>query len=143
MRRVLLTVVLGLLVLVTAPSAADNALEGVYKVEGTNANGKPYEGIVEIVAQGDILHVRWSLPGEQMIGFGFVSRGLLAIVAITPQGIPLQVVYALKPDGPLEGEWAAPNDTAVRRETLTKLPNDHPEALPPAPSKPPPGQRAL
>ena len=57
------------LVIATAPVQAagkpkEDKIAGVYTCAGVSAAGKPYVGIVEIVATGATYHVRWTFPNS-------------------------------------------------------------------------------
>ena len=93
-----------------APDEAEIA-EGTYKVEGTNADGKAYEGTVEIAEQGEGYHLSWDVGDSSYEGNGTLSGNLLTV----DWGSATPVVYALGADGSLTGLW----DAGKGEETLT------------------------
>lgn len=115
---------------------ATNELVGTYKVEGQNAAGKTYTGTVEIVPQGSVFLLHWTLGsgGEEVYGVGIVTHGLLVVAAGPPgpMGVMLSnvVAYTLTPGQPLTGVWSTPAGNGIMPETLTKLPAGHPAPAP-------------
>ena len=69
---------------------------GVYLCEGTNPDGSPYKGIVEIVQFHSSFLVRWTLPDDvSVIGVGIERAGVLSVSYFG--GAPGIIVY--KADG--------------------------------------------
>jgi hypothetical protein len=93
-----------------APDEAEIA-EGTYTVEGTNADGKAYEGTVEIAEQGEGYHLSWDVGDSSYEGNGTLAGNLLTV----DWGSATPVVYALGADGSLTGLW----DAGKGEETLT------------------------
>lgn len=144
MRRLFLCLALTVAVTIV-PRAATSNLEGTYRVEGTNPDGKPYTALCEIRAQGSVFILHWTFPGsqEEAYGVGIVSHGLLVVAAGPPtqMGVMLSnvAVYTVKRGKPLTGTWSTPEGKGLYEEVLTKLPKDHPQGTPPVAPKPPAG----
>ena len=87
-----------------APTAADIA--GDYAIVGTNEDGSPYKGALEVIKHGDVYQFRWD-AGKQYDGVG-VPNGNVVAVAFTggSDGEGCGVVsYQVLADGTLEGQW--------------------------------------
>jgi hypothetical protein len=88
----------------TAASSADIA--GNYDVAGTNADGSPYKGALEIIKHGDAYQFRWN-AGKQYDGVGVQNGGVVA-VAFTEgtdgKGCGV-VTYKVLSDRTLDGRW--------------------------------------
>lgn len=85
-------------------SAPDIA--GSYSVNGTNEDGSPYKGELEIIKHGDVYQFRWN-AGKQYDGVG-VENGKVVAVAFTEgtNGKGCGVVsYQVLGDGVLDGKW--------------------------------------
>jgi len=152
MRRTLLAGILVALCAIgsiAAPAPLPD-LAGVYRCDGTNPDGKPYHGLVEIRKVRDTFRVRWTMDDGAITGVGIYSGGVLAVSYFG--GAPAVVVYTV--DGEkLVGEWTMGGaEGATYAETLTRtgavpparepgrqereprtLPRDHP-SVPSAPS---------
>lgn len=87
-----------------ATPAADIA--GGYDVVGTNEDGSPYKGALQIISQGEVYQFRWN-AGKQYDGVGVLNGNVIA-VAFTEgsngQGCGV-VSYQILADGTLEGPW--------------------------------------
>lgn len=125
---------------------------GTYQCEGTNPDGKPYRGIVEVVAlPNGVVYARWTLEnGDQALGVGLVRRGLLVLSYYgTAAGTAIYVLpdAGNLPNGgntALDGEWTAAGARDVYRERLVKLPAGHPAPTPaPGRHRPPAGGREI
>jgi hypothetical protein len=89
--------------------------EGEYAVEGTNADGKDYEGSVIIAKSGSGYHLKWEVDdGTQYEGEGKLVDNLLTV----DWGGTTPMVYALADDGSLTGLW----ESGHAEETLTPEP---------------------
>jgi hypothetical protein len=150
MRRALLhaipMMVLAATVLTSTAVAGEPELEGTYLARGVNADGSPYDALVEIVPYGDSFIVATMIPdrsGDEMqvmltsIGIGILNGGVLAISDYGPDGGRI-VSYRVEEGGRrLVGRWASvEGDGTVYEETLTRLPdapkpskNDRPQKL--------------
>ncbi len=104
--------------LVTAPPD----INGDYSVIGTNENGSPYKGSLEVIKQGDVYQFRWD-AGKQYDGVG-VSNGNVIAVAFTEgsNGKGCGVVsYQVLENGSLNGYWAywGVNEMGTEQATRT------------------------
>lgn len=130
--------VLLLTALPSAPVRAaddDHNLVGIYKSEGTNPDGSPYSGVVEIALHSGIFHLRWTLEsGEDIYGFGIVTEHLFSVTYVA-EGTPGVVVYVMEPGKPLQGRWVLAGIDGIFPETLTKIPLNQPTPQS-APDKP-------
>ena len=110
---------------------------GVYSCEGTNPDGRPYVGVVEILKVEGTYLVRWTMPNDtQVMGVGIFSNGVLAVSYFG--GAPALVVYSTTTDGRLDGKWTMGGaEGLVFKETLTKMPEGQPHqpAKRPTPSR--------
>jgi hypothetical protein len=81
-------------------------IAGEYSVVGTNEDGSPYRGALEVIKHGDVYQFRWN-AGRQYDGVG-VPNGNVVAVAFTggSNGKGCGVVsYQLLADGSLDGVW--------------------------------------
>lgn len=81
-------------------------IAGSYEIVGTNENGSPYKGGLQVIKRGDVYQFRWS-AGKQYDGVG-VPNGNVVAVAFTggSDGKGCGVVnYELLGDGTLDGKW--------------------------------------
>jgi len=130
MRRaglVVVALIVGLAASAAAQSPEPQDLEGVYVCQGSNPDGSAYQGIVEIVKDHDLFHVRWLFPesGTQAIGVGIQRDDVLAVSYFA--GAPALAVYKIEKntddgDSPkLTGKWTVEGaEGAVFSETLTR-----------------------
>lgn len=81
-------------------------IAGNYNVVGTNPNGSPYRGTLEIIKHGDVFQFRWT-AGSQYDGVGIVNGSVIAVAfANGPDGKGCGVVdYQIASDGGLSGKW--------------------------------------
>jgi hypothetical protein len=102
------------------PEAESNDLVGIYQCRGTNPDGTPYEGVVEIARIADTYRVHWRLNNDvNVIGVGIYSGGVFAVSYFG--GAPGVVVYRI--DGSrLVGEWTMGGaEGTIYTETLTRV----------------------
>ena len=101
------------------PAAGD--VSGVYRCEGKNPDGSPYQGVVEIAAVGGTYLVRWTLSNRvEVWGVGILRHDSLSVSYFG--GTPAIVVYD-KDGERLVGEWTMGGaEGALFTETLTKVP---------------------
>ena len=116
-----------------ATPATTPGLAGVYRCEGTNPNGTPYQGIVEIAPLDDTFLVQWTLADDvSVVGVGIYSGGVLGVSYFG--GAPAIVVYKIDGDR-LVGEWTVGAAGTVHSETLTRMAKTEP-----APARRPPAR---
>ena len=98
---------------------ADPAVAGEYRCEGTNPDGTPYQGVVDIAANDNTYLVRWTLPNNvTVMGVGLYREGVLSVSYFG--GAPAVAVY--KVDGErLVGQWTMGAEGTINAETLTKM----------------------
>lgn len=81
-------------------------ISGKYAIVGTNEDGSPYRGGLEVIKHGDVYQFRWD-AGRQYDGVG-VPNGPVVAVAFTggSNGKGCGVVtYQVLADGTLDGNW--------------------------------------
>lgn len=77
-------------------------LAGTYAVEGRNTDGSAYRGQVHVTVSGGTVYFRWEIGRDVYLGEGSLAGDILTIY----WGQPDPVVYAVRPDGRLQGTWA-------------------------------------
>ena len=92
----------------SAPKAVAHPADiaGEYTVAGTNEDGSPYKGALEVIKHGDVYQFRWN-AGKQYDGIGIPNGGVVAVAftgGATGQGCGV-VSYQILADGALEGVW--------------------------------------
>lgn len=92
----------------SAPKSATPSTDiaGDYSVVGTNENGSPYKGALEVIKHGDVYQFRWT-AGKQYDGIG-VPNGNVVAVAFTGGAVGKGcgvVSYQILSDGTLDGRW--------------------------------------
>ena len=105
-RRQFFAVGLAGLILGAVPALAQmipGDITGQYRVEGRNADGSAYSGLVNVnqVAGGGV-GFAWAVAGQSYNGTG-VREGRVVTVH---WGDNTPVVYVIMPDGTLHGTWA-------------------------------------
>ena len=117
-------VLAGVLMLATplAQAAPNDDLSGLYRCEGTNPDGKPYRGTVEIVKNDQTYRVKWTM-GQRGASFGIgVVRGDVLAVSYYTGGNLGVVVYRIVKGPQLIGEWTVLGaDGQLFPEKLTKM----------------------
>jgi hypothetical protein len=85
------------------PAAAQRS--GIYVVTGTNLDGSPYEGSMQIIQIGAAsFRVTWSIGGDIIEGVGMVS-GLTFVTAFSVGDQTGLGIYDIRPGDVLEGTW--------------------------------------
>jgi hypothetical protein len=108
------------LALLAAPAAAQRS--GLYDVEGTNLDGTPYTGVVQIEQLGlSSFRILWRIGNQTVEGVGMAS-GRSVSVAYGLRERPGMGIYTLNPDGSLDGEWTIIGAPALGRERLVPRP---------------------
>jgi len=104
----------------TAGSAPAAHIAGKYNITGTNPNGAPYKGTLEIIAHGDVYQFRWN-AGAQYDGVGILNGNVVAVAfASGEKGEGCGVVdYMIRGDGALDGKWGywGVNESGTERAT--------------------------
>ena len=81
-------------------------IAGDYTVAGTNPNGSPYKGALEVIKHGDVYQFRWN-AGQQYDGIGIPNGNVVAVAftqGATGKGCGV-VSYQILADGTLDGAW--------------------------------------
>jgi hypothetical protein len=81
-------------------------ISGEYTVAGTNENGSPYKGALEVIKHGDVYQFRWT-AGKQYDGIGIPNGGVVAVAfSGGPNAKGCGVVnYQILANGTLDGRW--------------------------------------
>jgi hypothetical protein len=101
-------------------SAQTRAIEGSYRVQGTNPGGKgSYHGTADIVKAGDSYRIHWSV-GTVYDGVGKLNGNVFQVEWGTTKSHVGTVTYVLQPDGVMKGTWfVAKNPNDLGTEILT------------------------
>ncbi|HEY6047111.1 MAG TPA: hypothetical protein VIU65_10950 [Pyrinomonadaceae bacterium] len=88
------------------PTVSTANLAGKYNITGTNPDGAPYRGTLDILAHGDVYQFRWN-AGSQYDGVGVVNGEVVAVSFTTGEnGEGCGVIdYVIQNDGALDGKW--------------------------------------
>ena len=103
-----------------APAPAPD-IAGKYNVVGSNPNGAPYKGTLEVITRGDVYQFRWN-AGTQYDGVG-VQNGKIVAVAFAngADGKGCGVVdYDIAGDGSLNGKWGYWGTNEAGTESATR-----------------------
>jgi hypothetical protein len=114
-----------------APANVNNAapgptttpdIAGQYTVAGTNEDGSPYKGELEVLRHGDVYQFRWN-AGKQYDGIG-IPNGNVVAVAFTGGSVGKGcgvVTYHVQADGNLDGKWGywGVNESGTEKGTRT------------------------
>lgn len=94
---------------------------GKYNIVGTNPNGAPYKGALEVISHGDVYQFRWS-AGNQSDGVGVMNGNVVAVAfASGANGKGCGVVdYTINGDGSLDGKWGYWGTDESGTETATR-----------------------
>ena len=112
--------VAALLVADLAPASAQRV--GFYDVVGTNPDGTPYAGVLQLAQAGlAAWQVAWNVEGNRFAGYG-MSNGTTFAVGFTLQNRPGLGIYTIAEDGVLTGQWTLVGSSAIGTETLTPRP---------------------
>ncbi len=111
----------------TPPSTTNSApatppdIAGKYNVVGSNPDGSPYRGTLEIIPHGDVYQFRWS-AGTQYDGIGVANGNVVAVAfANGENGKGCGVVdYEITSDGALDGKWGYWGTNEVGTEKATR-----------------------
>jgi hypothetical protein len=87
-------------------------LAGVYRVQGSNPNGSRYHGMLTLTPFGKDYLFKWWIGHQVFTGSGRFAGRMLVI----DWGQSSPVVYSIKADASLDGEWA--DGTATERLDL-------------------------
>lgn len=106
-----------LILLCALPAAAQN-IGGIYRIEGTGLDGRPYEGEAEIIVTTEVTcEIIWRTGSGESFGI-CMRRGNVFVAGYdSPQGIGL-AIYDIERDGRLVGTWTIAGVEAIGTETL-------------------------
>ena len=82
--------------------ASPPTLTGVYRVEGSNPNGSRYRGMLTLTPFGKDFLFKWWIGRQTFTGSGQFAGRMLVV----NWGQKSPVVYTIKRDASLDGEWA-------------------------------------
>ena len=139
MKKLWLAAVLALGMVLSGPALAQRS--GVYEVSGTNLEGQPYTGLMEIQQVGSAsFRVLWSIGGDLVEGVGMVS-GRTFVTAFAAGDQTGMGIYEIQAGDVLDGEWTLVGAFNTGTETARRLPEEQQprEPLPePEPQEPAP-----
>jgi hypothetical protein len=93
---------------------------GLYRVEGTNANGSAYGGTAEIIITSpNTCRIVWEVGSTSS---GICMRNSNAVAAAYElSGVVGLIIYELMADGSMEGIWTIADQEGVGTEVLTPM----------------------
>ena len=104
------------------PPVISPGIAGKYNVVGSNPDGSPYRGTLEIILHGDVYQFRWN-AGTQYDGVGVANGNVVAVAfANGENGKGCGVVdYEITSDGSLDGKWGywGTNEAGTEKATRT------------------------
>lgn len=77
-------------------------LVGDYAVRGRNPSGTTYRGSARVEWDGSQYRIEWRIGAQLFHGKGHLAGNTLVI----DWGQPSPVIYAIRPDGTLDGKWS-------------------------------------
>lgn len=100
------------------PTTAGEGIVGTYYDQGTNLQGEPYEGTIEIAPFGDTYTVSWDTTVGVFDGTGILRNNVFAVVygEIGACGV---VAYQVIDDMTMEALWTVLGDTRLGTEVAT------------------------
>jgi hypothetical protein len=105
----------------TMTSAPAPDIAGKYDVVGSNPEGGPYKGTLEVITRGDVYQFRWN-AGTQYDGVGVQNGKIIAVAfANGTDGKGCGVVdYDIAGDGSLNGKWGYWGTNEAGAESATR-----------------------
>jgi hypothetical protein len=104
------------------PSMSTANIAGKYNITGTNPDGAPYKGTLDVLPHGDVYQFRWN-AGSQYDGVGVINGEVVAVSYTTGEnGQGCGVIdYVIQGDGTLDGKWGywGVNQIGTERATRT------------------------
>jgi hypothetical protein len=105
----------------TAAHAAPGDIGGTYRVQGTNANGSPYQGTATItVTSANTCRIVWKtgpttsegicMRNENAFSAGYVLQGDVGLI-----------IYEINDDGSMDGLWTVADQPGVGTEKLIPI----------------------
>jgi hypothetical protein len=89
-------------VTVAARAAGFLPLAGIYRASGTNPDGSRYRGMTSVSISGGVYRLTWWIGNDVFHGTGRLGGRML----IVDWNSTAPVIYTLKGNGVLDGEWA-------------------------------------
>jgi hypothetical protein len=104
-----------------AAPAAKIDIASKYKITGTNPDGAPYKGTLEVITRGDVYQFRWN-AGSVYDGVGVQNGNVIAVAYTTgTDGKGCGVVdYDIQGDGTLDGKWGYWGTNEAGTETAAR-----------------------
>lgn len=113
---------------VVAEPAGVLDIAGYFTLQGEDAKGNPYAGLVSIMRDGETYYVRWLIQTDSFAGIGirrgddFAVSWLVTANQQTVRGVTLYRIEAGKNGPILKGHWlTVPGDGKAHTEMLTWL----------------------
>jgi len=78
------------------------SIAGKYRSQGLNTDGSSYQGVVDVVQQGQAVEFTWVVGKETMRGSGLIEGRVVTI----DWGDTTPVIYVVMENGELHGTWA-------------------------------------
>jgi hypothetical protein len=92
---------------------------GNYTAQGTNFDGSPYEGTVQItVASNSTCEITWQTNGSESSGICMLLEDAFAAGYVLEDRVGL-IIYKVMDDGTLNGVWTAAGMDGAGTEILT------------------------
>jgi hypothetical protein len=107
-----------LIAAVSCGAAWAQTVGGIYAVSGTNPDGSTYTGTVNITLNGQACQISWSVGSTPATGNCLLFGNAFASYYRLNGQLGL-VVYQLRSDGSLSGNWEMDAQSGVGTETLT------------------------
>ena len=107
--RLVLTAAWGFLLTVLCVGltlAEDGDLSGIYRCEGHNYGGQPYQGTVTIRKAGSAYQFHWSIGNLMYYGIALRQGDVVSASWTTGPGVPGIVVYKISPGRKLVGVFS-------------------------------------
>lgn len=102
----------------TAALAASGNVGGKYRVQGTNANGSPYQGTAVItVTSENTCRIVWNTGGTTSEGICMRNENAFSAGYVLQGDVGL-VIYEINGDGSMDGLWTVADQPGVGTEKL-------------------------
>ena len=111
--------------LATSTAVTDTAIgdmSGRYHAEGTNLDGSPYRGDVEITQMSkDTCSIAWVTGGTSAMGICMRDHNAFSATYKMSNGPVGLVIYKIEDNGRLDGVWTVAGRDGTGTEILTPL----------------------
>ena len=116
MKRILLA---GFAMMLGVAGAAAADVGGAYTVQGTNFDGSPYSGEVQItVTSNSTCAITWTTNSTSSKGFCMLKDNAFAAAYVLGNDVGL-IIYNVGDDGTLDGIWTIAGKNGAVTEVLT------------------------